>query len=84
MELQQAAFNPVSNCRKQEPIIGKNRNTFAKMQREKLKKFKAEEKRQRRLNRKTESLLESNTKGTAEEESTEREPTSESSRQDDD
>ena len=41
----------------QERIIGKNKNTFAKMQREKRKKFKAEEKRKRRLNRKTESLI---------------------------
>ena len=41
----------------QERIIGKNKNTFAKMQREKRKKFKAEEKRKRRLNRNTESLI---------------------------
>ena len=34
------------------PVIGKNQNTFAKMEREKQKRRKAEEKRQRRLERK--------------------------------
>ena len=38
---------------KRRPVIGKNQNTFAKLQRDRRKKMKAEEKRQRRLNRKS-------------------------------
>jgi hypothetical protein len=56
---EESILEPLETRPNQEQDIGKNRNTFAKMQRDKQKKFKADEKRKRRLNRKNEGSNES-------------------------